>query len=141
MMIKQISFGVAGQPVAKGRPRAFKRGNHIGLYTPDKTANYENLVRIEAAKAMQGYPPLSECCSLSVRLYMQMPKSMTKKDRKLALSGELRPSKKPDVTNILKGIEDAMNGVVYNDDSQIVDLNVQKFYGEIPGAIITIQKI
>lgn len=48
------------------------------------------------------------------------------------LSGELLPTKKPDIDNITKCVLDALNGIAYHDDSQIVRLTVEKFYAQQP---------
>ena len=58
------------------------------------------------------------------------PKSMSRKRKKEALSGKILPTKRPDVDNICKLCADALNGIAYQDDAQIVDLRVVKKYGE-----------
>ena len=50
------------------------------------------------------------------------------------------PTKKPDASNILKSIEDAMNGVVFNDDSQIVNIHVTKVYATEPGVDVCVKE-
>ncbi|MDR1662523.1 MAG: RusA family crossover junction endodeoxyribonuclease [Azoarcus sp.] len=70
-----------------------------------------------------------------------MPRTGSNKKRRAALSGEIRPVVKPDCSNVLKGIEDAMNGVVWVDDRQAVDVRVSKSYAEIPEAIVTVREI
>jgi Holliday junction resolvase RusA-like endonuclease len=47
-----ISFTIPGEPVAKGRAKFARRGNFVTTYTPDKTARYENLVKLAAQQAM-----------------------------------------------------------------------------------------
>ena len=45
--MRSIDFTIPGEPVGKGRPRAFvMKGAGIRMYTPKKTVNYENLVKI-----------------------------------------------------------------------------------------------
>jgi len=48
------------------------------------------------------------------------------------LMGFARPKKKPDCDNIAKIICDALNGIVYHDDSQVVDLEIRKYYSDEP---------
>lgn len=48
------------------------------------------------------------------------------------------PVKKPDAKNLLWGVEDALRGILYVDDSQLVDLDVTKRYGVNPGVEITV---
>ena len=57
------------------------------------------------------------------------------------LKNEIRPTKKPDLDNVAKLILDSLNNVAYKDDSQIVMLKVEKFYGEIPRMEIDLKNI
>ena len=54
-------------------------------------------------------------------------------------------SKKPDSDNIAKGIQDAMTGTLFNDDSQVSLLKVGKFYQctkkEPPIAVVTVERL
>ena len=54
------------------------------------------------------------------------------------LNGELRPTKKPDCDNIAKVILDALNGIAYHDDSQVVELVVHKHYAETTRVNVTL---
>lgn len=66
---------------------------------------------------------------------------MTKKLRQASMAGLHRPITKPDNSNYAKGIEDALNNVIYNDDSQIVDLVIRKFYSDKPRVEIRIEEV
>ena len=67
---------------------------------------------------------------------------MSKRKREAALAGRLRPTTKPDVSNVLKGVEDALKGVWYVDDSQIVGYGeLGKWYSEQPRIEIAMQEI
>jgi Holliday junction resolvase RusA-like endonuclease len=57
------------------------------------------------------------------------------------LNQAIRPTKKPDVDNIAKSIQDALNKVLYRDDSQIVLLIVGKRYADVPRVEVSITKI
>ena len=70
-----ITFTVPGSPVAKGRARAFRRGNHIGHYTPEKTANYENLVKLAAVDGMKGKKMIVGPAGVVIDLFFQIPAS------------------------------------------------------------------
>ena len=77
---------------------------------------------------------------LSLRIYRAIPKSMSKKKREAALAGVLRPTTKPDVSNVLKGVEDALKGLWYVDDSQIVGYGeLGKWYDKQPRIEVTMQ--
>lgn len=57
------------------------------------------------------------------------------------LDGELLPSKKPDIDNIVKAVLDALNKVAYRDDTQVVELQVRKQYSERPRLEICLEKV
>ena len=57
------------------------------------------------------------------------------------LAGRTLPTKKPDADNVMKIILDALNGVAYEDDRQIVALAIRKTYGEKPGVRVEIRTI
>lgn len=136
-----IKFTVPGNPVAKGRARSFIRNGKIGHYTPNKTVSYENLVKIMAAEAMGGLNPIDDAVLMNVGLYVQIPASWAKKKQYQARNGEVRPLSKPDLDNYIKVISDAMNGVVFNDDKQVVELSVKKYYSDLPRAEIEIKSL
>jgi len=125
-----ISFTVPGEPRGKGRPRATRMGNNIRLYTDAKTASYENLVALACQQAMQAasQPPLTGALALSVFAYVGIPKSTSKAKRQEMAAGLIRPTKKPDLDNIIKAVLDGLNGVAFADDVQIVSIIAEKMY-------------
>lgn len=135
-----IVFTIPGQPQGKARPRVVKNKytSKNMTYTPDKTVAYEELVRARY-KAVAGNDnfkeqPLEVC----ITAYFGIPKSKSKKQKSLMLSNVIYPVKKPDCDNIAKIICDALNGIAYKDDSQIVKLSVYKAYAEIPSVKVEI---
>lgn len=129
-----INITIPGEPVAKGRPRVTKAGI---TYTPAKTQGYENLVKMCYMEQGNGKKLEGEL-QTAIRAYFQIPKSTSKKKAKLMEEGEIRPTKKPDADNIIKIVLDALNGLAYNDDSQIVSVRVEKFYSYKPRVEIAI---
>ena len=122
---------VPGEPVGKGRPRVASRGGRPMMYTPEKTVQYEQLVRAEAEKAMRGADLLAGPVELILEVYPGVPDSWSKKKKAAALAGEIYPTKKPDIDNVVKAVCDAFNGSVWLDDVQVVDLHVvRRFSGE-----------
>lgn len=140
-MTKTVNFIVPGIPVAKGRARSFIRAGHVAHYTPEPTARYENLVRLEAKRAMGSWEPMQGAVELVLRLYMPIPASWSKKKRQEAVEGTLRPTTKPDCSNVLKAIEDAMNGVVFADDKQVVEVTITKLYSALPQACVQVTEV
>lgn len=136
--MNSLTFTVPGQPVAKGRPKFARQGGFVRAYTPEKTVAYETLVKLAAGEAMAGAPPMQGAISLTLRLYVAIPKSTTKRDRAAIEAGRFLPTKKPDIDNVLKAITDAMNGIVYDDDAQIVTGLIAKTYSDTPRAEVTV---
>lgn len=125
-----MQITIPGQPQGKARARTFynpRLGKHQSV-TPGKTVLYENLIKTCYLRAHEGECYEDEPLKVIIRAFYEIPKSMSKKDRKAALEWRLFPTKKPDVDNIAKVICDALNGLAYKDDKQIVDLDVRKRY-------------
>ena len=125
-----VEFEIPGKPVGKGRPRFAARGKYVQTYTPEKTANYEAWVRqcwVDAkCRKLNGEIWAFLCARFPV------PKSASKKQREAMLKSYVGYGKKPDTDNIAKCILDALNGIAYDDDSQITLLHVEKVYSDTP---------
>lgn len=133
------SFTVPGEPVAKGRARAFVRAGRVAHYTPSKTANYESRVATFAKQAMAGAEPFSGAVALSVVARFSIPASWSKKRRQAAMDGLEHVTKRPDLDNVLKAIKDGMNGIAWLDDSQVVRLvDCRKVYADQPGVDVIV---
>jgi Holliday junction resolvase RusA-like endonuclease len=128
-----ITIELTGEPKGKGRPR-FGNGR---AFTPAATRSYEAALRWAAQEAMRSSPPLDGPLVVNVIMFMPIPKSWSKRDRTAALSGELRPTGKPDWDNGAK-VTDALNEIVWRDDSQIVDGRVVKVYSDRPRLVVTV---
>ena len=126
----KAEFIVYGEPVGKARPRVTRMGH---AYTPEKTVLYENLIKMEYERQCGGEKARKpEQVMMTVVLYYQIPKSVSKKKREQMITGGIRPTKKPDCDNALKCVADALNGLAYDDDSQLVQCHVEKWYAEDP---------
>lgn len=121
-------FTVYGEPQGKARARTVRSGGKVHSFTPQKTADYEELVRRAwLASGETGYfnkTPIA----VKILAYFQIPKSVSKKKREEMLDDFERPTKKPDADNIAKIICDGLNGIAYGDDAQVVDLEVTKYW-------------
>lgn len=123
-----IRFVVQGEPVGKGRPKFVRATGRT--YTPEKTVVYENLVQLQYELQSNGVRFGTLPVGITIKACFAPPKSASKKMRELMLENKIRPCKKPDADNIAKAVCDALNGIAYDDDSQIVELNVEKKYAE-----------
>ena len=131
-----MDFTVEGLPIAKGRPRVTRNGT----YTPAKTKNYEKAVQLHFNNQYKG-DPLEGPLRITIDFYMYIPKNVSKRRRKLKNDKELLPTKKPDFDNLTKSITDALNGLAYKDDNQIVEAHIYKYYSDDPKAVVKIETI
>ena len=140
--MKSIRFSIPGQPMGKQRPRVVHNGSFSQAFTPKETVSYENLVRVMYREAARGKRFTDEdMLDVRIIVYYGIPKSTSKKKRKMMLEHKIRPTKKPDWDNVGKIICDSLNMVAYHDDSSIVDAQVRKFYSENPRVDVTIRRI
>lgn len=138
----KVSFTIPGEPQGKGRPRFAKVCGYVRTYTPDNTASYENLVRLEYERQCSGFRfDDSDMLDMRIYAYYGIPRSVSKRKKALMLEGAIRPSKKPDIDNVVKVIADSLNNIAYRDDVQIVDAMFRKFYSDTPRVDVVIQSI
>ena len=139
-----IWFMVPGEPQGKARPKVTRtKTGKSHTYTPDKTVDYEKLVRTRYTHnapedfQFEAGTPLY----LIVNAYMRIPKSKPKYQIRDMLTNILRPTKKQDWDNIGKIISDALNKAAYADDAQIVDAHIIKRYSNNPRVEVEIGEI
>ncbi len=136
----QIHFQVEGDPKGKGRPRFSRVGNFTKVYTDKQTLTYEAMISTFAKQAMGGTEPLKAPVSVFLYVRLPIPQSYPKKRREACLSGAEKPCKKPDIDNIAKTYLDAMNGVIFVDDTQVIDLHVKKLYATDSGVDVMVME-
>ena len=143
--MKEIYFIVEGRVQPKQRPRVYRNRytGQVHTLTPQATVDYENKVKASFYEACDGEKFfLTGAVQLTVNVYVKIAKSTPKKTREKMLTGELKPiTRTGDLDNLFKAISDALNGVAYDDDSQIIDATIRKFYGEQARAEITIREV
>ena len=137
----KVDFTVYGNPQGKGRPRFARRGSYVHTYTPEKTVAYEEEIQTAYLRQCEnyyfGYAPLE----FYVTAYYPIPKSATKGKRMEIDAGQCRPTKKPDLDNVIKVIADSLNGIAYKDDAQIYYIRIAKFYDDIPRLEVQIKEL
>lgn len=138
-----IQFTVLGCPVGKGRPKFSTFNGQATAYTPAKTVNYENLVKLSVQQQQKGLKPFDKDVPLQAHIiaYFPIPKSTSKKKREAMLNGEIYHTKKPDADNLAKAVLDALNGIAFYDDAQVCELIVQKWYSDNPRVEISIKEL
>lgn len=137
----QIHFQVEGDPKGKGRPRFSRFGKFTRVYTDKQTLDYEAVIKFFAAQAMGSTDLLETPVSVFLYIRHAVPQSYSKKRTEACLSGLEQPCKKPDIDNIVKTFLDGMNGVIFKDDTQVVDLHVKKVYSAVAGVDVMVMEI
>ena len=105
---REILFEVPGTPVPKARPRVTENGT----YTPQRTREATDWVKLHAKQTMRGEPPIPK--SQGVSLFLEFY-------RKRAIPA------RPDLVNYVALVADALQGVVYEDDCQVITLQAHTF--------------
>lgn len=136
--LEPVSFVVPGEAVGKGRPRVSTIGGHARMFTPIKTANYETLIALAAQAAMNGRELIAGPVLVEMKIFVSVAASWSKKKTAEALQGLVMPTKKPDADNVLKAICDGINGIVFKDDVQVVNVSMSKRFGETPGVLVRV---
>lgn len=126
-----IEFEILEKPQGKARPRICR----YGTYTPEKTKNYEELVKYTFKSKYTGLEPLEGAIEANITAIFEVPKSYSKKRRAELLENQVHTIK-PDTDNIAKIVLDSLNGLAFKDDSQVTKLTVVKMYGEQAKVIV-----
>lgn len=118
----KIKTTIYMEPIPKGRPRVVTKGGKVITYTPKKTTMAEDMIR--AATMSMGSFDDGIPLKLEAIFYRLKPRTTPKK--------VLYPVTRPDISNYLKTLEDALEKFAYQNDSQIVDLVAKKRFGSPP---------
>lgn len=134
-MSRRVAFSVPGEPKGKGRPRAvprivWKDGEPeavVSLITPPDTKEAEAVVREAFRRAFPRHKPFTGPVLLRFTAVFETPRSFNKALREAAARGKLYAVKKPDKDNIEKLIVDALNGVAFVDDQQVMGGGMKRY--------------
>ena len=121
-----VKFTVPGKPQGKARPRFNTYTGRTRTYTPSKTGAYEKFIALSYRQAAG--KKLSGAIEIKIECFYQIAKSHTKKNKAAMESGEIKATIKPDIDNVAKAVLDGLNGVAFDDDKQVVKLEVSKRY-------------
>ncbi|ANU28437.1 RusA family crossover junction endodeoxyribonuclease [Planococcus versutus] len=138
--METISFVIHGEAQAQGRPRAGKSfSGKTVLYDPINSRDFKQYVSLVAS---QHRPKELITSPIHLELIFHQPtpkKYHTKPKQALIESGELLPITKPDLDNLVKGVKDGITKIIWQDDSQVVSMHVQKLYSLLPRVEVTIR--
>lgn len=146
-----LCFDIKGIPFAKQSFRFTQlksktKKTFMIKYQPKKIIKEEKNIRAQiVAQLPEGFQPFTKAVVIRSLCFMfPLPKSSTKKRKDLVdLGANVYKITRPDLTdNLMKGLFDAMKGVVFLDDSQVALIQrVSKIYHTTPGIKIVIDEI
>ena len=138
----KVIIDIDGKPIAKGRGRIGKLADgRATIFTPTATRQNENLIKMAAMRAMDGRDPIEGAVEVFVHVYLDYPKSASKKKLSEMVSGRIRPCTKPDIDNYVKSALDGINTIVFKDDNQVVSLHAHKVYRSKPAMRIEVREL
>jgi Holliday junction resolvase RusA-like endonuclease len=137
----EIKLTILGEPKAQARHRHFTRGKFSGTYDPskDKKTTFASIIQESAPKE-----PIIEPIVLELYFYMARPKNHYGTGKKASFLKDSAPefhSGRPDIDNLIKFCQDAMNKIFWHDDGQICGVIASKKYSERPRTEILIKTI
>lgn len=135
---KSIQLFIPGNPVPQGRPRAYVRGKHASVYEDAKSKDWKHVIAVHARAWLLGndikegdWKLIDTAIKLEITFKLLRPKSVSAKKRP-------EPITRPDLDNLVKAVKDALSGVLWRDDSQVIELEAKKIYNNPPGVDITV---
>lgn len=139
---RTLKFTVPGPPIGQGRPRFTTIGGHVKAYDPAPSREHKETVRSLVIQAMEkkcfDILPASMPVSVSIKSFRPVPQSKPTWFKRAAALNAVAPLTKPDADNLIKGLLDAMNGIVYADDKQIIDLHYSSAFTDKPRTEVTV---
>ena len=125
-----MKFKVDGIPVPQGSMRALVRGTRAVVIhdNSEKLKAWRKAVGTGAMLALRKDGGLLAACPISLYLVFHLPKPKTVKRDK--------PFVKPDLDKLCRAVCDALEGVLYDNDSQIVHLGATKRYANFPSGTL-----
>lgn len=141
-MARKITFEVYGRQAPAGSKRAvtLKDGRTFVIDANKNAAKWKDVVAKTAKAHYQG-PLLDGALSLVVVFTIERPKNHTTSKGLPSSTWREHPSVMPDATKLLRGTEDALTGIVWHDDGQIVRQHVYKQYGDEYKTTISVEEI
>lgn len=139
--MQEVSLFINIEPQAWQRPKTRVVGGFVKHYSPKKTKDYEQIIAQYYAAAHKRYFDKDVPISVSIHFGMPVPMSTSKKKAREMVTGYISHTKRPDVDNLAKAVLDALNGVAWADDAQIVKLSVHKDYTSKPSIYLCIREV
>lgn len=130
-----IQIEILGKPIPLQRPRAFKRGSFISMYDSQSKEKKQAQWQV---RALYKEEPLKCPLIIDIEFGLPIPKHTSKIRTRLMSQGDILPNVKPDIDNLEKFSLDILNGILFEDDSQVIELRARKKYSTQPSTLIRV---
>ena len=137
----KCDFIVEIVPEAWRRARVMRLKRGVRHFTDAKTRSYEAQIGFAAKLAMRGQPLLSGPVSAVMTFSLPIPASWPHRKALEASLGLTLPTVAPDIDNLAKAVLDGCNGVVFEDDKQVVKLCLTKRYAQAGRVAVSFEEI
>ncbi len=135
--MEPIIIEISGKPVPWARTGG---GRSTPRFTPEKVRVWKEAAGWLARQEMNGRKPLTGCISLEVHTFFIIPQGWPDWKKMAAENGQIEHTAKPDMDNIIKNVKDALNGIVWLDDAQVVHEFGRKVYSDRPRVSLRIEE-
>jgi len=136
----EFELFIGGEPVAQGRPRFSTVNGHAQAIDPAKSREFKRILAAMAREKMAQMTLMEGPLCLYLQVTRVPPKSWPKYRRRDAIEFREGIVSKPDLDNYVKIVLDALNGVVFADDSCVVKICASKRWSDKPGMSIRIME-
>lgn len=128
-----IQFFVPGVPVPQGSKSLSMKGGRAVMFDHNSAAlkSWRNIVHFTGVSYRNNRCPVYTNVKMTLIFYMgERPKTHYTKTGKQSKQYREYPNVKPDIDKLIRSILDALTGVFYRDDSQVIQINASKLYGQ-----------
>ncbi len=132
------TFTILGDPRGQGRPRTAVIKGHAVVYDSKEDRENKGNIRAQVASQAPHCFEKGKPLRLSISAFFGRPQSHFRTNGQVKDSAPVFHTSRPDADNVMKAVKDALKGVCWHDDAQIVEERIGKVYGDNPKMIITV---
>lgn len=138
---RTLTFTIPGEARAKARPQVRSFAGRPQIYKDSVTATFENWVRLNAEEALGDAARFEGPVAMSIEVITEPAKSHSARKRKEMIEGRIKPTRYPDLDNIVKSVIDGCSRSTIRDDVLVVAITASKAYGERAATFVSIVEV
>lgn len=138
---RTLTFTIPGEARAKARPQVRSFAGRPQIYKDSVTATFENRVRLHAEEALGDAARFEGPVAISIEVITEPAKSHSARKRRDMIAGRIKPTRYPDLDNIVKSVIDGCSRSTIRDDVLVVTITASKAYGERAATFVSIVEV